>query len=208
MPAPLLAIEDYRCERDDRLLFQGLHFDLDAGQLVQIAGPNGTGKTTLLRSLAGLSAYAHGQLRWRGADIAHCRQDFRSDTLYMGHAPAVKLTLTPRENLQWFCSLNASQGNAAIDDALQRVGLFGYENLCCHQLSAGQQRRVALARMHLSTTRLWILDEPFTAIDKKGVAELEALLLQHANAGGAVIMTTHHRIDHEQLRIVDLEAFQ
>jgi heme exporter protein A len=184
-------ISNIRCERDERLLFRGLSFDVGPGDIVQIEGPNGAGKTTLLRILSGLSQQFEGELRWCGEPMARARLAFRNDLLYLGHAPGVKALLTPQENLRW--SVNgATPGRAAIMSALQQVGLYGYEDVPCFSLSAGQQRRVALARLYLAPARLWILDEPFTAIDRSGVAALEQHIAAHASCGGGVILTTHH----------------
>jgi len=177
------------CERDERVLFSQLDFDLYGGDIVRIAGPNGAGKSSLMRILLGLSAGFEGELFWHGKPMAQQVYDFRSQLLYLGHQVGVKGNLTPEENLAWF-SPAASQQD--IYGALKKVGLAGYEDLLTHGLSAGQQRRVALARLFLEDKPLWILDEPFTAIDKEGVKELEQVVINHAQAGGLVILTTHH----------------
>lgn len=186
-------VSDLRCERDERELFSGVTFAVGPGDIVQIEGPNGSGKTTLLRLLCGLSQQFDGEMRWCGERLPRARIAFASNLFYLGHAPAVKALLSPRENLMW-SSGGDVYGTGDIFAALDQVGLYGFEDVPCFNLSAGQQRRVALARLYLTRARLWILDEPFTAIDKSGVAALESHLAQHAQRGGAVILTTHHAL--------------
>ncbi|WP_323814574.1 cytochrome c biogenesis heme-transporting ATPase CcmA [Cellvibrio sp. NN19] len=203
---PLLELRNLACERDDRLLFSGLDLQVHAGDVIQIGGPNGAGKTTLLRAIAGISTDFHGQIFYTGQPLSEAAWDFAGDSLYLGHLPGIKKALTPAENLEWY---KAQSGVAiAINDALAAVGLYGYEDTPCYQLSAGQLRRVALARLHLSRARIWILDEPFTAIDKVGVSQLEALIAQHCAKGGAAILTSHQDLTLPQLRVVDLQAYQ
>lgn len=190
----LLEVKNLRCERDERVLFDRLDFSVCSGDVVQIEGPNGSGKTTLLRIISGLSSAYEGDIFWRNDLIKKVRADFYQNLHYLGHLPGVKAALTPRENLRWSCALELLDHDKQIESALEKVGLFGFEDLPCFTLSAGQQRRVALARLYLTNTPLWILDEPFTAIDKAGVAELESKLAQHAENGGAVLLTTHHQL--------------
>lgn len=181
--APLLSARSLCLERGGRELFRQLSFDVLAGHLLQIEGANGAGKTSLIRILAGLSRYGfEGEVRRNAA------------LLYLGHLPAVKALLTPRENLAWHVAGEGDYRPAAIDDALARVGLCGYEDVPSHALSAGQHRRVNLARLYLSDCPLWLLDEPFTAIDRAGVEQLESLLVEHVERGGAVVMTSHQAL--------------
>lgn len=197
MPAPLLQIENLSCERDDRLLFSNLNFALAAGEVLQIEGGNGAGKTTLLRIVAGLSSHFDGAVYWRGERVSSrflssSTTEYRAQLQYLGHQPGVKGGLSPRQNLQWsmaLCGVPCSEQDC--DQALHRVGLYGYEDVACARLSAGQHRRVALARLYLSVATLWILDEPFTAIDRQGIAQLEALLAAHLQRGGCVLLTSH-----------------
>ncbi|KAA0874764.1 cytochrome c biogenesis heme-transporting ATPase CcmA [Nitrincola tapanii] len=191
----LLEVEKLFCERDDRVLFSDLSFQVQAGELVQIEGPNGSGKTTLLRILSGLSRHFEGEIRWRGVPLADDLPAYARELLYFGHQAGVKSLLTPEENLRWYAALDTSIDLEQIDQALNAVGLKGFEDVPCHMLSAGQNRRVSLARLYLSQARLWILDEPFTAIDKQGVAAKENVLLAHAQRGGIVILTTHHELN-------------
>jgi heme exporter protein A len=180
---PLLAANSLSLRRGGRELFADLSFDIERGQLWQVEGANGAGKTSLLRILCGLSRYGFAGSVQRLAPL-----------LYLGHLSAVKSLLTPRENLAWHAGGDYSASDSAIEDALSRVGLYGYEDVPSHTLSAGQHRRVNLARLYLSQAPLWLLDEPFTAIDRGGVGELEALFDAHVQAGGAVVMTSHQAL--------------
>ncbi|WP_136680246.1 cytochrome c biogenesis heme-transporting ATPase CcmA [Neptunomonas sp. XY-337] len=208
MSKPLLAVTDLFCEREERILFDGLAFSLKQGEVMQIEGRNGSGKTTLLRILSGLSAQYEGSIEWRGESVDNVRDEFLADLLYFGHQPGVKGMLTPQENLRWYCALHPALQRSKIDEALGIVGLTGYEDVPCHSLSAGQNRRVSLARLYMNQAPLWILDEPFTAIDKKGVAAMEQLLLDHAQRGGSVILTTHHDLAAQQGVVkVNLDSF-
>ncbi len=210
MSIPLLEVKQLFCERDERILFEELEFALHPGEVLQIEGPNGSGKTTLLRILSGLSRAFEGEIFWQGEPIDSVRDDYLNSLLYFGHLPGVKAVLTPEENLRWYSALHPLTESEGIHEALARVGLSGYEDVPCHALSAGQNRRVSLARLYLSQAPLWILDEPFTAIDKRGVAEKEALIGAHAARGGSVILTTHHELAIKdrlrQLNLLDFEA--
>ncbi|WP_134705584.1 cytochrome c biogenesis heme-transporting ATPase CcmA [Rahnella sp. CJA17(1/100)] len=206
---------DLSCVRDERTLFSGLSFTIEPGEMVQIEGRNGAGKTSLLRILAGLSSPDAGEVRWQGVSTRRQRDIFHQQLLYLGHQPGVKSVLTAFENLAFYLSVNGPtvRGNAsaeAIYQALENVGLLGYEDVTVGQMSAGQQRRVALARLWLSDAPLWILDEPLTAIDKQGVATLIALFEQHAQQGGMVLLTTHQDLqgvnrDVRKLRLTSAE---
>jgi len=180
----MLEALNLSCERNDRALFSGLSFTVQPGDLMQVTGENGAGKTTLLRLLAGLASPDSGEVRWQGKSLAAVRDTFHSQLLWLGHQPGIKGRLTARENLRFYHP-------ACPNAALRLVGLNDHEECPVGQLSAGQQRRVALARLWLSSARLWILDEPFTAIDAAGVALLTQPLEQHARAGGAAIFTSH-----------------
>jgi heme exporter protein A len=193
---PLLQTIDLCCERDERVLVNKLNLTVEAGKIYQIEGPNGSGKTSLLRVLCGLSSRYSGEIRWRGQSISQVRSLFLSQLLYIGHSAGVKAALTPRENLAWHWAIRGADVHSQqnIMAALKQVGLYGYEDTPCFTLSAGQQRRVGLARLFLTDAALWILDEPFTAIDKQGVAELEGWIAAQAQRGGSVLLTTHHEL--------------
>lgn len=190
-----LQARQLACERDDRWLFQGLDLDIRSGEIVRIEGPNGSGKTTLLKILSGQLSDYQGELSWNGTAMKDAREHFLANLLYLGHAPGIKSGLSPLENLSWYQALSGERGNEEQRlNALENVGLAGFEDVPAGQLSAGQQRRIALARLTLTPRALWVLDEPFTAIDRHGVADLERQLVEHAQAGGCVLVTTHHEL--------------
>lgn len=191
----MLEAKQLCCIRDERTLFDGLSFTIQPGELVQVEGPNGAGKTSLLRIIAGLAMVEQGDILWRGVSIHRCREEFNYSLFYLGHYPGIKTTLTPLENLSFFQQVIGKKNNDAIWLALAKVGLLGDEEVPVAQLSAGQQRRVALARLCLSQAPLWILDEPLTAIDKQGVELLIELFSQHVYHGGMVLFTTHQEIE-------------
>ncbi len=190
----LIAAKNLFCERDDRVLFESLDIDIEQGELVQVEGPNGAGKTTLLRILSGLSEAYEGDLFWRDQPLEDVRSEYLSNLLYLGHKPGVKAIMTPLENLTHFMACRRLCSEQEIVSALAEVGLYSYEDVPCHSLSAGQHRRVALARLYLSDDPVWILDEAFTAIDKAGVKKLESLMAERVAQGGTVILTTHHEL--------------
>ncbi|NOT85582.1 MAG: cytochrome c biogenesis heme-transporting ATPase CcmA [Methylococcaceae bacterium] len=191
----MFTVKNLSCERDDRVLFSQLHFTVQAGEILQIEGQNGSGKTSLLRILCGLSSSFEGNISWRGQDTQAHHAAYCQQLLYVGHHAGVKAALTAEENLRWMQTLQPLLNKGSLTDALRQVGLMGYEDVPCYTLSAGQQRRVSLARLYLSSHPLWILDEPFTALDKKGVVEKEQLIVRHVRNGGGCILTTHHDFD-------------
>ncbi len=191
----MLEVKNLFCERDERTLFEGLSFILNKSEVLQVEGQNGSGKTTLLRILCGLTDAFEGEILWQGKSIEEEREEFYQALLYVGHLSGVKGALTAEENLAWMSQLDYSLNQMKISEALEKVGLYGYEDIPCHTLSAGQQRRVGLARLYLSSAPLWILDEPFTALDKKGVTEKETLIAQHVQRGGSIVLTTHHNLN-------------
>ncbi len=203
----MLEVNNLFCERDERVLFDKLHFNIKAGEILQIEGQNGSGKTTLLRILSGLLDAFEGDILWQKKPLDEVREDYYQAMLYVGHLAGVKATLTPEENLTWMMQLSPHLNKLTVYQALEKVGLYGFEDVPCHSLSAGQQRRVGLARLYLSSAPLWILDEPFTALDKKGVAEKETLIAKHLDRGGAVILTTHHllKIPNKNVRALNLD---
>ncbi|MFA0412462.1 cytochrome c biogenesis heme-transporting ATPase CcmA [Vibrio renipiscarius] len=204
----MLEVKQLTSIRDERVLFESLSFAIGSGELVQIEGRNGTGKTTLLRIITGLGDRDDGEIYWNNESIEKNRDEYHQDLLFLGHQTGVKRELTAYENLRFYISLHSKHptDKETIYNALVKVGLAGREDVPVAQLSAGQQRRVALARLWLSDHKLWVLDEPLTAIDKQGVKVLEALFLKHAEQGGIVILTTHQDMfaDNPKLRKIKL----
>lgn len=204
----MLEVSQLTAIRDERILFESLSFTIGSGELVQIEGRNGTGKTTLLRIVTGLGDRDTGEIFWNGENIESNRDAYHEDLLFLGHSTGVKRDLTAYENLRFYLSVHSKQSMSKeeIYSALVKVGLAGREDVPVAQLSAGQQRRVALARLWLSQHKLWILDEPLTAIDKQGVKVLESLFLNHAEKGGIVVLTTHQDMftDNPKLRKIKL----
>jgi heme exporter protein A len=203
----LLELRNMACERDERFLFAQLNASFYAGQVVQILGPNGSGKTTLLRILAGVSKDFYGDIFWQSQPLNDVVWEYANDSLYLGHLPGIKKSLTPIENLRWYAAAQGGVPDDILLNALAQVQLAGYENTPCYRLSAGQLRRVALARLAFSSAKVWILDEPFTALDKSGVAELEARLMAHTANGGLVLVTSHQDINIPDLKALNLLDF-
>ncbi len=195
MSEPLLQAVNLQCERDERILFQDLSFSILPGTVTRVEGANGSGKTTLLRILAGLNDAWSGQLLWCGQPVQRQREEFLDNMLYLGHRPGIKSLLTPMENLRALMAGRRPVADRVLRQALEGTGLDGYQDVPCRNLSAGQQRRVALARLLIADEPLWLLDEVFTAIDSGGVKAIESLLQQRAAEGGAVVVTTHHDLD-------------
>ena len=191
----MLEADNLECVRGERRLFAGLGFRLEAGELLYLQGRNGAGKTSLLRMLIGLLPPESGEIRWRGEPIDEAGEAFRADLCYLGHLNAIKEDLTPLENLSSaarLAGLTLSEDDAI--DALEQVGLAGREDLACKYLSQGQKRRVALARLVVDRRPLWILDEPFVALDVAAVDWLAGVISGHLQRGGMAVMTTHQLV--------------
>jgi len=182
------------------MLFENLDLNICAGDIVQIEGANGSGKTSLLRILAGLSLPYEGDVLFQNKPIAQTREQFHQNLLFLGHLAGVKGEMSAQENLEFNLALHGLDSNSA-EETLSEVNLLGFEDALASHLSAGQHRRIALAKLWQSIAPIWILDEPFTAIDKLGVKKLEDLFLQHANNGGCVILTTHQDLSFDDDRI-------
>ena len=193
---PLLTVERLHFERDDCNVFEQIDLKVNAGEIVQIDGPNGSGKTTLLRLLTTALKPTSGIIKYGGHAIEQCRYQYLSNILYLGHQPAVKITLSASENLRWM----TAESSACAEHALAAVGLSGYGDVPCYNLSAGQHRRVGLARLLMTDALLWFLDEPFTAIDKQGVSFLENCMRDHVQRGGAVVLSTHQDLALDSVR--------
>jgi len=192
-----LEIRDLACIRGDRLLFRGLELALSAGAVVRVTGPNGCGKTSLLRIVCGLALAEAGTVRWRGEPTRHS-EAFKRDCAYVGHRDGVKADLSAGENLAFHARLTGADPGA-VDPAIERLGLAACRDVPAGRMSAGQRRRTALARLLLGERRLWILDEPFTALDDQGRDTVEAMLQAHCAAGGLILFTSHQALRRGQL---------
>ncbi len=190
----LLETRDLRCIRNDRLLFEGLDLRLEAGDMLVVEGPNGSGKTSLLRILTGLRLADGGEVRWRGDAIDRLAGDYYEQVSYVGHHDGVKLELSCLENLRLARAMGVPVA-ANLDDVLERVGLSAYGETEVANLSAGQRRRLALARLLATESLLWILDEPFTSLDRASMGEFTRHFENHLAQGGLIVVTSHHAIE-------------
>lgn len=191
---PLFSAQNITCIRGENTLFSGLEFTLPAGRILQIEGTNGSGKTSLLRILCGLAQAAEGEVRWCGHNIHRDREEFHANLCFVGHHNGIKDDLTCEENLEIFRALHPAGHDIAVEDVLDQIGLPDREETPARKMSAGQKRRLALARLLMSRASLWILDEPFTALDSVGRALMEKLFMQHCAQGGLIVFTTHHEV--------------
>lgn len=204
IPPNSLQVRDLSCERDGRCLFAGLGFELAAGSALQLGGANGAGKTTLLRTLIGSASDYSGEILWSGEPFPRALPQLRESLLYIGHRAGVRGGLTPLENLAWY----GADRDAACE-ALERLDLFGFEDTLCRQLSAGQNRRVALARLFLpDAAPLWILDEPLAALDVAGVACLQEQMATHLERSGSILLTSHQPLALPKLQYLDLADYR
>ncbi len=185
----LLEIKNLACIRDDRILFEGLNFKLSNHQVLLLEGKNGSGKTSLLRIICGFREQDDGEMLWDGKAIKE--SEYFSQMAYVGHLDGVKKELTVLENLKMSLALG-QKGAYTMEQALDKVHLAGYDDSLVQSLSAGQKRRLSLARLLITKNTLWVLDEPFTSIDKQGITLIESLMHEHIVAGGMIILTSHH----------------
>ena len=205
----MLEVRELECVRGDHRLFKGLNFTLQQGELLHLRGSNGSGKTSLLRTICGLMTPADGKVLWKGKDIHSDREEYNRGLTYLGHLNGIKGELNAIENLNYANSLSGiKKSENEILDALERLGLAGREDLPTKVLSQGQKRRVALARLLLTDSEIWILDEPFTALDVHAVELLSDLIVNHVKSDRMAILTTHQtaNIDSSVMRELDLNT--
>jgi heme exporter protein A len=194
--------ENLSCVRDDRELFANLDFTVQTGQVLLLEGKNGSGKTSLLRIICGFREPDTGAVSWCGEEIP--QSQYYSDMAYVGHLDGIKKELTVQENLRLSLALG-QPGKLSIQQALEKVQLVGYDDTLIQALSAGQKRRLSLARLLITHNILWILDEPFTSLDKQGIVLVESLMAEHCSSGGMIVMTSHHDIN---LQSVDVQSIR
>lgn len=191
-----LEADALECQRGNRLLFRSLSFSLGPGELLEVTGPNGSGKTSLMRMLCGLLPPTAGEIRWQGVNIRSLKEEYFKGLAYLGHANGVKAELSAVENLRISSGLDGNNpGGEIIIAALRRMGLDGREALPAKQSSQGQQRRLALARLLIGGKALWVLDEPLTALDADAVRLVQTVIGEHLGGGGMVVLTTHQQLD-------------
>ena len=187
-----LRATNLSCIRDDRVLFSGLSFTVTPQQVLLLEGKNGSGKTSLLRILCGFREADEGEITWSGMDINDSR--YHANMAYVGHMDGVKKELSVLENLKMVLALSRP-GKFTLEQALDKVHLRGYDDTLVQALSAGQKRRLSLARLLITHNILWILDEPFTSLDKQGIKLIESLMIEHVDDGGMIVMTSHHDLE-------------
>jgi len=190
-----LFAEGLSCLRNEQLLFKEINFNLSSGEVLQIEGTNGSGKTSLLRILCGLAIPEEGKVSWNNQDIQDTRSQYLQDMHYIGHANGIKAELTPIENLVVAQSLTNTIGASSCRDALAQMEIEELADVPVRKLSSGQRRRVALSRLLISEARLWLVDEPFTSLDDGGRLLVKKMFETHASAGGLAVIVTHDSLE-------------
>lgn len=193
--APTLSFNKLGCSKGGRQLFQNIDCTLEAGRWLHLSGANGVGKTSLLRMVCGLAPIESGEIFWNGAPIHSQRETYRQGLCYLGHLNALQESMTVNENLMFMAALGGFAPDAERTHAvLTRFGVGGRGQQLVRHLSQGQKRRVALSRLALSPARLWVLDEPFVAMDEAGVKMLANLIASHLADGGLAVLTSHQQV--------------
>ena len=203
----LLEARAINCWRGDRHILRDVSFAVRAGEFLKITGPNGVGKTTLLRIVCGLLPAESGVVEWHGRPMRGTSDEFHAEMAYLGHLNSLKADLTARENLRFLAGLRQDLAPSEVDGALDRVGILSRGDLPARSLSAGQKRRLALARLLLADATLWVLDEPVTNLDSAGIELVEALVREHIGGGGMALAAAHQRLldDEPGLRRLELD---
>jgi len=192
-------------EINDKLIINDMSFSVKSGEMLFIEGSNGSGKTTLLRLLSGLMQADEGQITWNGKSIEGDRIEFNQQLTYLGHSTGVKAELSTLENINFFSSLSGLPQKENSHTAVEWVGLKGYEDSPGRHLSYGQQRRIALTRLLMEPSKLWILDEPFAGLDRKMISALETRFKDHVYNGGLLVLTSHQHIELDQINTSRLQ---
>jgi heme exporter protein A len=190
-----LCVEKVHVWRGDRHVLKAVSLEVGPGELLHISGPNGTGKTTLLRVVSGLLRPEQGSVAWRGKSITSTPTDYQNELAYASHEPALKSDLTALENLRFMVGLKRRVTSSDLRASLERTGVAGCADLPARVLSAGQRRRVAMARVLACRAALWLLDEPFTNLDASGTEVMSALLEEHIEQGGLALVVAHHDLN-------------
>ena len=204
----MLEIKNLTATRGERLLFEDVSFEVESNEMLLIKGRNGAGKTSLLRLICGLATPDAGEILWNGESIENIRPAYSRSLLYVGHDNGISLDLTVLENLEFHRALNDNPSNHPIPEILERLRIVRYLNVPCRFLSAGQKRRVALARLAISQSKLWLLDEPFSSLDDQASETVVELVEQHLNSDGLCLMTSHQMIDWRDLKTKQIQLGQ
>jgi heme exporter protein A len=197
-----LIVNNLSCQRGYKLLFENLSFELNSGEVLKVSGPNGSGKTSLMKILAGLSSFETGSIDYDDTKINSER--YNLDFLYLGHLAALSPELSCLENLKYTMRLGNDNLDLDFSDALEKVGLKKFENELVGKLSAGQKKRIALSLLFITQSKVWLLDEPFSALDSKAIKIIETRVEDHCNSGGICILTTHQECNIKNLKEISL----
>jgi len=197
-----LIVNNLSCQRGYKLLFENLSFELNSGEVLKVSGPNGSGKTSLMKILAGLSSFETGSIDYDDTKINSER--YNLDFLYLGHLAALSPELSCLENLKYTMRLGNDSLDLDFSDALKKVGLKKFENELVGKLSAGQKKRIALSLLFITQSKVWLLDEPFSALDSKAIKIIETRVEDHCNSGGICIITTHQECNIKNLKEISL----